>query len=521
MHDTSHARTVEDLPRQFNAAVDLIRPNLEAGRGSKAAVIDCNGATSYALLAERIDRMADGLRAAGVAREQRVLLCLLDTVDFPTAFLGAITAGIVPVPLNTLLTAEDYRWMLADSRAAAVIVSGELSGRWMAVAAEFPQVRFFSSGDGPWPPLEGLLAAARPRAEPADTHRGEPAFWLYTSGSTGRPKGAMHSHAAMRLSANLFGIGVAGYGEGDVVLSVAKEFFAYGLGNAIGFPYASGATVVLHKDRATPQTIGALMKRHRVTIFNGVPTFFAAFMADAEAPSHDEVPSLRIATSAGESLPRHIGEAFHARYGVDVIDGLGSTEMLHIYVSQRPGTVRYGSTGRPVPGYEVRIMGDDGTICAAGEVGELQVKGPTAAMGYWNNRPRSAATFQGEWTRTGDKYRCDDEGWYSYVGRADDMLKVGGVYVSPAEVEEALACHPSVLEAAVVGAPDGDGLIKPRAYVVLRSGQEAGDEAAAALKAHVKAILAPYKYPRWIVFVGELPKTATGKIQRFRLRACS
>ncbi|MDE3113964.1 MAG: benzoate-CoA ligase family protein [Pseudomonadota bacterium] len=521
MHDTSHARTVDDLPRRFNGAVDLIRPNLEVGRGSKTAVIDCNGATSYAALAERIDRMAGALRAAGIAQEQRILLCLLDTVDFPTAFLGAIKAGIVPVPLNTLLTAEDYRWMLQDSRAAAVIVSGELSDRWQAVVADFPQVRFISSGEGPWPSLENLLAAAPPCAAAADTHRDEPAFWLYTSGSTGKPKGAMHSHAAMRLSANLFGVGVAGYGEGDVVLSVAKEFFAYGLGNALSFPYAAGATVVLHSDRATPKAIGDLMVRHRVTILNGVPTFFAAFMADAAAPSRQEVPSLRLATSAGESLPKHLGEAFRAHYGVDVIDGLGSTEMLHIYVSQRPGTVRYGSTGRPVPGYEVRIVGDDEALCAAGEVGELQVKGPTAALGYWNNHPRSAATFQGEWTRTGDRYRCDKEGWYSYVGRSDDMLKVGGIYVSPAEVEEALACHPSVLEAAVVGAADGDGLIKPRAYVVLRDGRDGNAEIATALKAHVKAQLAPYKYPRWIVFVGELPKTATGKIQRFRLRECS
>lgn len=521
MHDTSQARTVEDLPRRFNAAVDLIRPNLEAGRGGKTAVIDCNGATSYAALAQRVDRMASALRAAGITQEQRVLLCLLDTVDFPTAFLGAIKAGIVPVPLNTLLTAEDYRWMLEDSRAAAVMVSGELSDRWQAVAADFPNVRFFSSGGGPWPSFTGLLAATQSWADAADTHRDEPAFWLYTSGSTGKPKGAMHSHAAMRLSANLFGIGVAGYSESDIVLSVAKEFFAYGLGNALSFPYASGATVVLHKDRATPKIIGELMKRHRVTILNGVPTFFAALMADADAPSREEVPSLRIATSAGESLPKHIGEAFRERYGADVIDGLGSTEMLHIYVSQRPGSVRYGSTGRPVPGYEVRIVGDDGAPCGAGEVGELQVKGPTAAMGYWNNRSRSAVTFQGEWTRTGDKYRCDEQGWYSYVGRADDMLKVSGIYVSPAEVEEALACHPAVLEAAVVGAPDGDGLIKPRAYVVLRAQKEGNEEIAAALKAHVKALLAPYKYPRWIVFVRELPKTATGKIQRFRLRECS
>jgi len=518
MQDTSQAQTITDLPERLNAAVDLLSPNLAAGRGEKVAVIDCNGETTYRQLAERVDRMADALRRAGLRQEQRVLLCLLDTVDFPTAFLGAIKAGVVPVPLNTLLVADDYRWILQNSRAAAVIVSDELSPHWLEIAPEFPEVLFISSGAGPWRPMQDLLAAASPDAPPADTHRDEPAFWLYTSGSTGRPKGAMHTHASLRLTANLFGRGVMGYREDDVCFSVAKQFFAYGLGNALTFPLAAGATVVLHRDRATGAAVTDLLKRHSVTILNGVPTFFAAWLAGPDAPERAETPSLRIATSAGECLPAHIGEAFRDRFGADVIDGLGSTEMLHVFLSQRPGAVRYGCTGRPVPGYEVRIVGDDGVLCSPGEIGELQIRGPTAACGYWQNRPKSLATFQGDWTRTGDKYTCDAEGWYTYVGRTDDMLKVGGIYVSPAEVEEALTQHELVLEAAVVGAADRDGLIKPKAYVVLKSGVTASPHVEAMLKAHTKSRLAPFKYPRWFIFLEDLPKTATGKIQRFRLR---
>lgn len=516
--DSAFASSIEDLPERFNAASDIMDHNLATGRAHKVAIVDHHGSLTYGELAERIDRMADVFRALGVQREQRVLLCLLDSRDFPTVFLGAIKAGIVPVPLNTLLVADDYRWILENSGAAAVFVSDELSHHWADIAAASPDVSFVSSGAGPWPQLEALLAEAAPVRQAAPTHRDEVAFWLYTSGSTGRPKGAMHAHSAMRLTANLFGLGVIGYREDDVVLSVAKQFFAYGLGNALIFPYAAGATVVLLKDRAVPQAVSDLILEHGVSILNGVPTFFAGWFASGTAPSRAEAPHLRIATSAGECLPAHIGEAFRRRYDVDVLDGLGSTEMLHIFLSQRPGAVRYGCTGRPVPGYSLRIVDESGLPVGPGELGELQVKGPTAALGYWRNRPKTLGTFQGEWMRTGDKYSMCAEGWYTYGGRSDDMLKVGGIYVSPAEVEEALGCHEAVLEVAVVGAADGDGLIKPRAHVVLRKGHVGDEHMAATLKAHVKQLLAPFKYPRWIVFTDELPKTATGKIQRFRLR---
>ncbi len=516
--NTSLAQSIGDLPEQFNAAVDLIEPNLAAGRGGKIAIIDRDTETTYAQLAARIDRMANSLRDAGIRQEQRVLLCLLDTAEFPVAFLGAIKAGIIPVPLNTLMTTRDYRWILEDSRAAAVIVSEELSDSWRPLAGAFPHVAFISAGAGPWTSLNRMLAAANAQAMPAVTHRDEPAFWLYTSGSTGRPKGAVHAHSSMRLTANLFGLGVIGYCENDVVLSVAKQFFAYGLGNALCFPYAAGSTVVLRKDRPTPKAISDLMIRHQVTVLNGVPTFFAAWLASGHAPEQHDVPKLRIATSAGEPLPTHIGTSFHDRFGIDVIDGLGSTEMLHIYVSQQPGSVRYGCTGKPVAGYQVKIVGDEGRLCGPGEIGELHAKGPTAAIGYWKNRVNSLATFLGDWVRTGDKYICDENGWYTYAGRTDDMLKVGGIYVSPTEVEEALIEHDAVLEAAVVGFADGNGLIKPRAHIVLKPGIRNDANLADALQAHVKRQLAPYKCPRWIVFEEELPKTATGKIQRYLLR---
>jgi benzoate-CoA ligase len=509
MTDTAAASTLADLPERFNAAEDLIAPNLTA-RADKVAIIDARGSCTYAALADRIDRMAGAWTGLGIERGDRVLLCLLDTRDFPTVFLGAIKAGVIPVPLNTLLTVDDYAWMLQDSGAKAVFVTGELADKWTEV--EGP--RFISSEGGPWTDLETILDAATPSAQPAQTLRDDVAFWLYTSGSTGRPKGATHIHGSLRLTANLYGLGTAGIGADDVIFSVAKQFFAYGLGNALTFPYAAGATAVLFNGRATPEVISALLAQHKVTVLGGVPTFFAGWLA-SEPPV---LPNLRLALSAGEALPVHIAQAFHRRFGADVLDGLGSTEMLHIFVSQRPGKVRLGCSGQVVDGYIVRVTNDDGHKVAPGEIGNLQVCGPTKATGYWRNPEKSAATFQGEWTVTGDKYVHDAEGWLTYAGRSDDMLKVGGIYVSPIEVEEALASHTDVLEAAVVGAEDGDNLVKPFAYVVLHDHVEPGPAQEAALKAHVKGRLAPYKYPRWIEFVDDLPKTATGKIQRFRLR---
>ncbi len=515
--ESAKARSISDLPENFNAAEDLLAPNI-VRHPAKMAIIDRRGGCTYAELGDRVARMAGVFERIGVRRDQRVLLCLTDTRDFPTVFLGAIRAGIVPIPLNTLLTSDDYLWVLRNSGAHAVFVSGELCDKWKSIAEAEPHVQFISSEGGAWPDLETLLAAAEPAPAAAQTHRDDIAFWLYTSGSTGRPKGAMHLHGSMRLTANLYGVGTIGLARNDVVLSIAKQFFAYGLGNSLTFPFAVGATVVLFDGRATPEAISELVVRQHVSVLGAVPTFLAGWLVHPACPTREEASTIRLATSAGEALPAHLAQAFHERFGAEVLDGLGSTEMLHVFVSQRPGSLRPGCTGRVVDGYRIRLIADDGTEVPAGEIGNLQVCGPSTAVGYWRNRAKSVDTFCGEWTVTGDKYVMDDAGWLTYAGRADDMLKVGGIYVSPIEVEEALAGHPDVLEAAVVGAEDADGLVKPHGYVVVHEGVDADAALESQLKAHVKERLAPFKYPRWISFVEELPKTATGKIQRFRLR---
>ena len=513
---------IDAIPRDYNFAADVIARNLAAGRAGKPAYIDPRGSWTYGELAARVDRFGNLLRSRGIRREERILLALLDTIDWPIAFLGAIKAGVVPIPVNTLMTEDDYRFMLADSRARLLVVSEALFPKFAGLIGSSPDLaQVIVSGENAHghARFEDALAAAEPEPYTAPTTRDDICFWLYTSGSTGKPKGAVHVHADLRLTADLYAVGVLGLRESDVCYSVAKLFFAYGLGNAMTFPLMVGATTILSPERPTPESVAAVLRRHPVTVFYAVPTFYAAFLASPHAPRRSEL-KLRCCVSAGEALPPDIGRRWQAHYGVDVLDGLGSTEMLHIFLSNYPGDVRYGTSGKPVPGYEVRLVDDDGNVIeSSGEMGELQVRGPTSAVMYWNDRERSRETFLGEWTRSGDKYVEDEEGYYVYCGRRDDMLKVGGIYVSPFEVEGALCTHPEVLEAAVVAWPDEDELIKPKAFVVLKSADKACAELARALQEHVKTSLAPYKYPRWIEFRVELPKTATGKIQRFRLRA--
>ncbi len=515
------------FPREYNAAVDLVDRQVAAGRGARVAYVDDRGVTTYGQLAERVNRAAGALAGLGVEPEQRVMLAMLDTVDFPSLFLGAIKLGAVAVPVNTLLTASDYAGMLRDSRARVVvcsdalrtkveeaIASAGLGGRVVVVVAETP----LGGGTGAHLRLEDLLARAPAQREAAATTPDDVAFWLYSSGSTGAPKGAVHLHAHLAWTAALYGRGVLGVRDDDVVYSAAKLFFAYGLGNALTFPLAAGGSARLVAERVTPAVVARVMRaqEHAPTIFCGVPTLFAALLAD---PTFALAPSLRVSISAGEALPRHVGLAWRERFGSDILDGIGSTEMLHIFLSNRHGDVRYGSSGRPVPGYEVELRDDDGHALAGVGEGALWVRGPSACTSYWNQREKSLATFHGPWTRTGDRYTHDADGTYTYAGRTDDMLKVGGIWVSPFEVESALAAHEAVLECAVVGAADGDQLIKPKAFVVLKDPARASDALVAELKAFVKTALAPYKYPRWIEVVDELPKTATGKIQRFKLRA--
>jgi benzoate-CoA ligase len=509
-----------DIPRDYNAAHDLIERNLEAGRAGKAAFIDDLGSYTYAELAERVNRCANAFIGLGLEAEERVLLCLLDTIDFPTAFLGAIKAGIVPIAANTLLTSADYEYMLRDSRAHALVVSAGLLPIFKSLLGRLPHLKhvIVSGGDGgEHRPLAELLAHAPSGFAPAATTADDMCFWLYSSGSTGAPKGTVHVHSSLICTAELYAWPILGLRQDDVVFSAAKLFFAYGLGNGLSFPLSVGATTVLMAERPTPAAVFERLRRHQPTIFYGVPTLYAALLASPDLPKRGELRVRRCA-SAGEALPADIGKRWTDHFGVEILDGLGSTEMLHIFLSNRPGHVRYGTSGTPVPGYDLKIVGDDGHPVAPGHVGELQICGPTSAMAYWNNRQKSRDTFQGPWTRSGDKYSVDAEGFYVYAGRTDDMLKVGGIYVSPVEVESALITHSAVLEAAVIGKADEEDLIKPLAFVVLKPGHAASEALADELRHHVKTRLAPYKYPRWIEFTDELPKTATGKIQRFKLR---
>src|SRR6266478_5747 len=444
---TVDARPALDaIPRSYNFAADIIERNLKAGRANKPVYIDPRGTWTYGQLAERVDRFGRVLRSFGIRREERVLMALLDTIDWPTAFLGAIKAGVVPIPVNTLMTEDDYRFMLADSRAKVLVVSEALLAKFASlIGSSTDPLCVIVSGENACGHcrFEDLLASARPESYTAPTTRDDMCFWLYTSGSTGQPKGAVHVHANLRLTADLYGGPVLGLTENDLVYSVAKLFFAYGLGNAMTFPMAAGATTVLMPGRPTPDAVAELLRQHPVTVFFGVPTFYAAFLASAAAPARDEL-KLRICVSAGEALPKDVGRRWSERYGVDILDGLGSTEMLHIFLSNRIGDVRYGTTGKPVPGYDIRLVGDDGAVVKPGELGELQVRGPTSAVMYWNNRDQSRSTFLGEWTRSGDKYIEDEDGYFVYCGRRDDMLKVGGIYVAPFEVEGALLTHPDV-----------------------------------------------------------------------------
>ncbi|BDB23886.1 benzoate-CoA ligase family protein [Cupriavidus sp. P-10] len=516
------AGAVAVLPPRYNAAEDLLSRNLEAGRGGKAAYLDDATSLTYAELDARARRFAGALRDAGFRQEERLLLCALDTVDFPTVFLGCLLAGVVPVAVNTLLTADDYAFMLGHSGARAVVVSTPLLPVMQAAIGKSglapTVIQAAPHGDAaPACSVGAMLARTRSPAPVACTGPDDMAFWLYSSGSTGRPKGTVHTHGNLFHTADLYARQVLGIREDDVVFSAAKLFFAYGLGNALTFPMSVGATTVLMAERPTPTAVFRRLREQRPTVFCGVPTLFAGMLAAPDLPARDEV-ALRVCTSAGEALPRDIGERFLAHFGCDILDGIGSTEMLHIFLSNRPGEVRYGTTGKPVPGYELKLLDESGEPPAPGEIGDLYIKGPSAALMYWCNRDKSRDTFVGEWTRSGDKYLRDADGYYTYAGRSDDMLKVGGIYVSPFEVEAALALHPAVLEAAVIGVADADELVKPKAFVVLRPGQQWHDGMGAELQAFIKSRLAPYKYPRQIECVPELPKTATGKIQRFRLR---
>lgn len=490
-----------------NATVEILTANLAGDRGARIACIDKDGSHSYQTLANRSFQFARLLNAAGIKPGERLLLALEDTLAFPVCFLGALRAGVVAVPLNTLLTSADFQFIADDSGAGAVVASSALIDRMPAVPVRFG-VNSNASG---WRDLDEALSTQP--AKPVEPVSGgdDIAFWLYTSGTTGRPKGVMHSHQNMLATAELYGRAVLGLNENDVVYSAAKLFFAYGLGNALTFPLSVGATTVLLDSLPKPESVNALLNKHRPTVFFGVPTLYARLLNSGNAPAEHR---MRLCVSAGEALPAAILQRWQKATGVAILDGIGSTEMLHIYISNRIDDIRPGTSGIPVAGYRVKIRDETGSEAGDGCMGDLYVAGPSRTAGYWNRPELNQATFDGEWMRTGDKYVRDNSGAYVYCGRSDDLLKVGGIYVSPMEVENALLEHPAVVECAVVGRADADGLVKPQAFVVANT----TDLDEQVLIDHVAARLAPYKRPHWIAIVEQLPKTATGKVQRFKLR---
>ncbi len=517
------------LPEEYNAAVAFLDGALANGWGARTAIRSGDQTLTYAQVAEGANRTGNALRTLGVEMEQRVVVLLYDSPQFAYTFFGAMKIGAVPVPINTQLRPQDYLYMLNDSRAHVLVVEADL---WAQIASLRQQLTFLrhvvvvrrdtggggTDQSGAVIDFERLIAGARPDLVAAPTTRDDTAFWLYSSGSTGFPKGCVHLQHDMHVCTELYAKPILHLTADDVTFSAAKLYFAYGLGNGLYFPLSVGASAIHYPGRITADAAFRVIHEQRPTIFFGSPTLFAAMLAIPDAASRFDMSSLRLCVSAGESLPADLFTRWRDRFGTEILDGIGSTEILHIFISNRAGEVKPGSSGHVVPGYEARIVDEQGQPVAQGEIGNLWIAGDSTCTQYWNKHERTKATILGAWIQTGDKYYQDAEGYYWYCGRSDDMLKVSGQWVSPVEVESALITHPSVLEAAVVARADADGLIKPQAFVVLQAGVTASDELASELKQHVKTTLVPYKYPRWVEFVPELPKTATGKVQRYILR---
>jgi benzoate-CoA ligase len=509
------------IPDQFNVATYFIDRNVQEGRGDKVAIEAGDQRVTYRQVLERVNRFGNSLQdILGVRLEERVLLLLLDGPEYAYSFFGAIKIGAVPIPTSTLFKPENYEYLLNDSRARVVVVSEALLPQLQAIPrARLPYLRDVVVVGTSAPPgtrsFDELLKAGSPELEAEPTSKDDTAFWLYSSGSTGFPKGCVHLHRDMLVCTALYARGVLDIQESDRCFSVAKLFFAYGLGNALYFPFGVGATTILFAGPPTPANVFDVVRKHRPTLFFSVPTNYAQLLAQ---DTDCDFSSVRWGVSAGEALPPAIFERFEKRFGVTILDGIGSTEILHIFISNQPGAIRPGSSGKPVAGYQCKVVDEDGQPVATGEIGNLLVKGDSICARYWNKHDKTRETIEGQWIRTGDKYTQDADGFLWYAGRADDMLKVGGIWVSPVEVENALVEHAAVLEAGVVGKEDHDKLIKPLAYVVLAPGQTGSAELAKELQDFVRGKLADYKRPRWVEFVAELPKTGTGKTQRFKLR---
>ena len=508
-----------ETPEWYNASV-LVDRNLEAGRADKAAIYCGDEQVTYGELAGRINRFGHALQEIGVDREDRVLLLLNDTPSFPTAFFAAMRIGAVPIPLNTLLGPQDYRFFVENSR-ARVVVCDRMHHATVTEALEGyeeERVEVIVAGgqaEGAHP-LEDLMEAGEDELDPVTTHKDDPAFWLYSSGSTGKPKGAVHLHHDIIYTCETYARHVLEISEDDVCFSASKLFHAYGLGNGISFPYWAGSSTVLFPGRPTPQAILETIERYRPSLFFSVPTLYNAIL-NYESADRYELSSIRMCASAAEALPAGMWHRWKEKFGSTILDGIGSTEMLHIFISNTPDELKPGSSGKPVPGYEAKILDEEGYPVELGEAGYLSVKGDSAAAYYWRNHEKTKATMKGEWLFAGDWYRVDEEGFYWYEGRSDDMIKVSGLWVSPVEVESTLMDHEAVIEAAAVGIPV-DELTRVKAYIILREGYEGTDSLTEELQTWCKDRLKRYQYPHLVEFVEELPKTVTGKVQRFKLR---
>ncbi len=511
-----------DVPTHLNAATVFVDANAQAGRQNKVAIYYNNEQITYGQVLRDVNRTGNAFKRLGLDLEQRVFLLLLDCPEFVYTFFGAMKIGAVPVPTNTNLKPHDYAHMLNDSRAKILVVNEELLPLVEPIKGELKFVTHTVVVGKAQPghlAFSDLIASERDELTPADTSKDDVAFWLWSSGSTGPSKGAVHLHHDMLYCADLYARNILGIDERDIAYSVAKLYFAYGLGNALYFPFRVGGSAVLFPGRFEPRKAFEIIQRYRPTLFFAAPTAYAAMLAVEGAERAFDLASVRLCVSAGENLPAAIYERWKQKFGIDILDGIGSTEALHIYLSNRVGRIKPGSSGELVPGYEAKIVDEEGRPVRAGEIGDLWVKGESIATYYWNQHERTKRSFVGEWFLSGDKYVRDEDGIFWYRGRSDDMLKVGGQWVSPVEVEAALIQHPAVLESGVVGTKDQDELVKPLAFVVLKPGQVSSAALAKELQEFVKGKIAAYKYPRWIEFVSELPKTATGKIQRFKLRA--
>jgi len=512
-----------DLPIQFsdifNVAVPFIDRHVKEGNGGKVAIrTTSDEEVTYAALAERVNRCGNFFKSEGLTKGDRILMIVKDCPEFFYIFWGAIKAGILPIPINTLLRAKDYRFIIDDSECAAILYSPEYKGE-VAPAIKMAKNNLSQCIciAGEEKDLAELIADCAAGLDPAETNADDDCFFLYSSGSTGNPKGAVHCHKDMVYTSRNYGVKTLGIRKDDVMFSAAKLFFAYGHGNAMHFPLWVGATTILFDGRPTPDTIFDAIEKYKPTIYFGVPTLYGAQLLSMEEKTPD-LSSVRICVSAGEALPPDLFRRWKEKTGLIILDGIGATEILHIFISNRSDDYCLGSSGRMVPGYDAKIVGDDNHPVNQGDSGNLWVRGGSTARCYWNNPEKTAQTMQDGWLNTGDTYYQDENGYYLYCGRNDDMLKVGGIWCSPFEIEAKLIEHPKVLEAAVVGAPDDQNLIKPKAYIILKRAEDKCEALEKELLQLCKKGLAPYEYPRWFVFGDDLPKTATGKIQRFKLR---